>query len=58
MYNVIFRTIGKGTSRGAISWVFFEDKERFNEWYNEEMRGWYQVVEEGVSKERAVELAR
>ena len=56
MYNVVFRNIGGGTSSGAITWTSFRDKARFHEWNDEKMKNWYEIVEEGVSQERAVEL--
>lgn len=56
MYNVVFRTIAKCETVGAITWTSFRDKEYFDGWYNEKMRSWYQVVEENVSEERAIEL--
>jgi len=56
VYNVVFRTIAVCSSRGAITWVSFKDKKYFNEWYDEKMRGWYEVVDQGVSRECAIEL--
>lgn len=56
MYNVIFRIIVECSAFGAITWVPFKDKENFDKQYNERMREWYGVVDQGVSKERAIEL--
>lgn len=56
MYNVVFRNISGSTSDGVITWSSFKSKAAFDEWNDEKMRSWYQVVEEGVSQERAVEL--
>ena len=56
MYNVVFKNIGENTSKGVVTWSTFQDKEKFDEWYDAEMRAWYQIVEEGVTQERAVEL--
>jgi len=40
----------------VITWTIFESKDAFDRWYNEEMKASYQVVDEGVSEERAKEL--
>jgi len=56
MYNVVFRTIAECSIAGAITWVPFKDKENFNKQYNEKMREWYEVIEQDVSKERAIKL--
>ena len=56
MYNVVFRNISGSTSDGAITWGSHKDKAHFDAWYDEKMMTWYQVVEEGVSQERAIEL--
>ena len=56
MYNVVFRNISGSTSDGAITWTSFKSKAVFDEWNDRKMKIWYQVVEEGVSQEQAVEL--
>lgn len=56
MYNVVFRTIIKCATEGAITWSSFETQEDFERWYDEKMRSWYEVVEQNVSEARAVEL--
>ena len=56
MYIVVFRTIVECTSKGAITWSSFKNKEVFDKWYDEKMKSWYQVVEEGTTQERAIEL--
>lgn len=56
MYNVVFRTIAKCISEGAITWSTFNSQEDFEKWYNDEMRSGYEVVEQNVSQERAIEL--
>ncbi len=56
MYNVVFRTIAECSSKGAITWTSFKSKEDFDKWYNSKRRGWYEVVDQGVSQERADEL--
>jgi len=57
MYNVVFRTIADCASKGAITWTSFNNKRHFDEWFDAKMRNWYEIVEEGVSPERAVELS-
>jgi len=57
MYNVVFRnTTGGQYSDGAITWSTFQSKEDFNNWYDAKLKSWYQVVEQGVTQERALEL--
>ena len=56
MYNVVFRTITERSITGAITWIPFRDIENFNKQYSEKMREWYEVIEQNVSKERAVKL--
>lgn len=55
-YNVVFRTIVQCTHTGVVTWTSFRSKEHFDQWYSEKMKTWYEVVEEGVSQERAIEL--
>ncbi len=55
-YNVVTRTIVECNSTGAITWTSFKDKEDFDRWYDDKMRGWYEVVAQGVSQDRAIEL--
>lgn len=54
-YNVVFRTL-IGKSCGAITRTSFESKEAFDAWFSPKLRGWYEVVEEGVTDERGEEL--
>ena len=56
MYNVVFRTTLVCETTGALTWTSFNNKEDFDQWYDRKMREWYEVVDEGVSKERATEL--
>jgi len=56
MYNVVFRNIVECATEGAITQTSFESKKHFDEWYDEKMRSWYEVVEQGVTEERATEL--
>lgn len=55
MYAVVFRTIG-GACDGAITWTSFTDEAQFQEWYDDEAESKFEVVESGVTKERAIEL--
>lgn len=58
-YNVAFAyTRTTGGYEGVITWASFESKEEFDKWYTEEMRKAKRVVEEDITKERAIELAR
>jgi len=56
MYNVVFKTIVECATKGAITWSAHKSKEYFDKWYDEKMRSWYEVVEQGVTEERAIEL--
>jgi hypothetical protein len=56
MHNVVFRTIVECSTKGAITWTSFKSKEHFDKWYDAKMRDWYEVVEEGVTQQRAVDL--
>lgn len=56
MYTVVFRDIFDGPSKGAITYTLFKSKEEFDKWYDDKMRTWYEVVEEGVTQERAQKL--
>ena len=55
MYNVVFRNIHVAPKE-IITWSSFESKEHFDKWYDEKMQSWYEVVDQGVTPERAVEL--
>lgn len=60
MYNVVFRN-GDETSGyyGVITWTSFQSKEDFGQWYEKlspEVKTSNQVVEGGVTRERAIEL--
>lgn len=56
MYIVVFRNISGSTADGAITWTGYQSKEDFDQWYDEKMQSWYEVVEEGVTRKRALEL--
>jgi hypothetical protein len=54
MFNVVFRNISGSLSNGAITWTSFESEAKFNEWYDDKMKGWYEVVEKNVTADEAV----
>lgn len=56
-YIVSFRYTRKaGGYHGVITWTIFPSKENFDKWYTPEIKERQEIVEEGISKERAVEL--
>ena len=59
-FNVAFRYTRKlgrnGGYHGIITWTTFESEEAFNNWYTPEVAERQEVVEKGISAERAVEL--
>ncbi len=56
-YNVAFvYTAEAGGYEGVRTWTSFESKEDFDAWYTPDIRSQQEVLEEGVSPERAVEL--
>jgi len=59
MYNVAFRYTEKTAGyHGIITWSSFVDKAVFDVWYTPKIKARMEVVEEGISDERAVELTR
>ena len=56
MYIVVFRNISDTISRGCITWTDYKSKEQFDKMNTGNMLLWYEVVEEGVTRERAQEL--
>ena len=57
-YNVVLRnTKNTGFDEGLVRWRSFKSKEAFKKWYTPEIKECQTVVEEGVSEERAIELA-
>ncbi|PLX27958.1 hypothetical protein C0583_01840 [Candidatus Parcubacteria bacterium] len=57
MYNVALRyTIKAGGYHGIITWTSFESKEDFDKFYTEKIRENQEVVEEGISEERCMDL--
>ena len=58
-YNVAFRyTKVTGGYHGVITWTGFESKAAFDAWYTDDLKARQEVVEEGVSEERCVELTQ
>lgn len=59
MYNVAFRyTKEAGGYHGVIFWTSYSNKEEFNKLFTDEMKKKMEVVEEGITEERAIELTR
>lgn len=57
MYNVAFvYTREAGGYEGVVTWTSFASKEKFDEFYTDEIKARERVVEEGISPERCVEL--
>ena len=58
-YNVAFRyTREAGGYHGVMTWTSFSSKEDFDKWYTPDIKAREEVVEEGISEERAIELTR
>jgi hypothetical protein len=58
-YNVAFvGTAASGYYEGVITWSSYLSKEEFDKAYTPEMRAKQAIVEEGITDERAVELAK
>jgi len=56
-YIVSFRNT-LGGHAGVITWTSFESKDAFDAWMNEGNASSLEVVEEGITQERAIELTR
>ncbi|GMX58695.1 MAG: hypothetical protein MCSN_3490 [Candidatus Microsyncoccus archaeolyticus] len=58
MYVVVFRNIGESISKDVVTWSIFQTKQEFDSWWEnaENARNWYEIVEQGVTRERAIEL--
>ncbi len=56
MYEVVFRNISQTHCRGVITWSTYESKEDFDQKNVGDAKKWYQVIEEGISVERAREI--
>ena len=54
-YIVVFKNVSQDDFDGVITWTPYADKAEFNR-YQAQMREQYQVVEEDVSRERAIQL--
>jgi len=59
MYIVVFRNVSGGVSNGVITWTCFQDKDQFNNWWlnSKNAKNWYEIVEEGITEQRAIELS-
>lgn len=58
-YNVAFRHTRKtGCYHGVVIWTSFASKEKFDEWYTDEIKEKQKVVEEGITQKRAIELTQ
>lgn len=58
-YNVAFRYTKKtGGYHGVITWSSFSSKKYFGKWYTPEIREREEVVEKGITEERAIELTQ
>lgn len=58
-YNVAFvGTPASGDYEGVITWSSYLSKEEFDKAYTPEMKAKQAIVEEGITDERAVELAK
>lgn len=60
MYNVAFvytRKAKKGYE-GVRTWTTFKNKAEFEAWYTPEIKAKEEVLEEGISDERCIELVR
>lgn len=57
-YNVAFAfTKEAGGYEGVITWTSFASKEDFDKWYTADIKSRQRVVEEGITSDRAQELA-
>lgn len=55
MYNVVFKTIAEGPYKGVITWSTFDSKEEFDKWFSTKLKNMYEIVDQGVTSEKAVE---
>lgn len=56
-YLVVFKNVATGSGYNGIrTQTSFEDKDAFDEWFDDEMKSIYEVVEQGVTEERALWL--
>jgi len=56
-YIVAFRyTKATGGYHGIVTWTSFDSKEEFEKWYTPDIREREEVVEEGTTDDRAIEL--
>ncbi len=58
-YIVVFRYTKKaGGYHGIITWTSYPSEEEFIQAYTPEMAAYQEVVEKGITQERAIELTR
>lgn len=58
-YIVVFKNISDSSSHGVFTWTDYDNKEEFQEMMTHpNMKAWYEVVEEDVTQERALELCK
>ena len=58
MYNVVLRcTHETGDSEGIITWTTFASKKEFQRVFTSERKKFQEVIAEGVSEERCIELS-
>ncbi|HUD08568.1 MAG TPA: hypothetical protein VMQ48_00580 [Candidatus Saccharimonadales bacterium] len=56
-YNVAFRYTRKaGAYHGVVNWTSFSSREEFQQMYTPERQEHQEVVEEGITEERAIQL--
>ena len=55
----MFRNVSGSISNGVITWNRFENKKQFDNWWLncKNVKNWYEIVEEGVTEQRAIELS-
>ncbi len=59
MYRVVFvYTANAGGYEGVRTWSIFESKESFQAFYTDDIRANEEIVEEGISEERCIELVK
>ncbi len=54
-YAVVFRNL-TGSTKGVLTWGSYDNREAFTESNDDEMKARYEVVEEGITEERAIQL--
>lgn len=49
---------GSGANCGVVNWTHFPTKEEFDRWFDDKVKALYELVEEGITQERAQELCQ